>query len=122
MNDSRATVGSLVRDADSALGHVWEALLAGRLGLEDVRAVSPNLFALLVAAEQMGEAAQEARVRQAESDSDRYYLRAMNGPERAAEIERRLDAAIEQMPEGIEPHGPEYFSYALAGVFKESAA
>ena len=110
----RASVGSLVRQADNALGHVWEALLTGRLGLEDVRAVSPNLFALLITAEQMGEASQEARVLQAEWTSNRLYAKAYPS-DNADRVQARLDAALEAMPADILEHSPDYFRLALAG-------
>lgn len=69
-----------------------------------------------------GVAASATQVAQAKHDADRMALFAMNGPERGAEIQHRLDRALAACPPNIDPHSPEYFEHALAGVLRGGAA
>jgi hypothetical protein len=91
-------------------------LLSGRIRLDELYAASPHSAALYWAGFDAGIAAQAERVRQAEADADRYYLRAMNGADRGAAIEHRLDRALASCPPNVDPHSPAYFEHALRGV------
>ncbi|WP_306233861.1 hypothetical protein [Agrococcus beijingensis] len=84
--------------------------------------MSPHAAAIYLAGFDAGIAAQAERVKQAEHDSDRFFIRAMHPAERAAEIERRLDSALDQMPDAIAPHSPDYFERALSGVLNGGTA
>ncbi|GEK80575.1 hypothetical protein [Agrococcus baldri] len=107
---------------DDLLESAWAGLASCTLDLHRLREANDHLFAIYMLGFDAGIAAQDARVRQAEADSDRYYLRAMNAPDKAAEIERRLDVALDRMPDEIQPHGQRYFERALSAVMRGDAA
>ena len=107
-----------LRDADDTLEAVWEGLAAGWLTLDQLHARSDRLFAIYMLGFDHGIAAQAEQLRrQYEHTFDRLYLRAMNPPERAAQLEHRLDRALAACPPDIELHSTEYFEWALRHVF-----
>lgn len=95
--------------------------MSGRIRLDELYAASPHAAALYWAGYSNGLTSADERVRQAEHTVDRLHLRVYE-PERAAEIERRLDVALEAMPDDVEPHSAEYFERALSGVLVGGAA
>lgn len=108
---------------DDTIRQAWELLLSEHIRLDQLYAASPHTAALYWAGYdaglEAGLAAAEERVRQAEHESDRFYLRTMNEPDRAAEIERRLDASLEAMPEHVETHSADYFARAFSGIYAD---
>ncbi|MGM1029414.1 MAG: hypothetical protein ACQEWM_06005 [Actinomycetota bacterium] len=117
----RFTVEQL-RAAHDALESVWEGIASGALSINELHHCSRPLFAVYFLGFDAGIAAQAERVRQAEHDTDRAWLRTLNDSDRAEEIERRLNRQLEAIPADITPHGPEYFAAALSGVFRQVAA
>lgn len=91
----------------------WERLASGELGLHEI---SQQALAWYTLGHKHGIDAMTETVLQARRDADRMALFAMNGPERGAEIQRRLDSALERMPDDIEPWSPRYVEHALTGV------
>ena len=113
-------VAARLTAVDDILESAWAGLASGTLDLHRLRATNEHLFSIYMLGFDAGIAAQEARVRQSQADADRYYLRAFS--DRAAAIEARLDAALETVPDDVEPHGVDYFEHVLSGVLIGGAA
>jgi hypothetical protein len=107
---------------ESTLSTLWEDTASGRIGLHDLHAVSPSLFGLWTHGHDTASRSMSAALRQARHDTDRAWLFALNEPDKAAELGRRLDRALAACPPHIVPHSPDYWAWAFRGVLSGSAA
>ncbi|WP_144061014.1 hypothetical protein [Agrococcus pavilionensis] len=90
--------------------------MSQRLGLHELHAASPAAMGLWTHGYDVGVGTMREPLLQARRDSDRAWLYAMNGKERAAEFERRMTRAIASCPPDVEPHGVAYFTHVLRGA------
>ncbi|WP_309104961.1 hypothetical protein [Microbacterium sp.] len=104
---------------DDELDALWQGIVQGEAGLHDLHRVSPALMGLWIHGHDTATDALTGAVRQAQHDADRMYMNALATPQKAAEINRRLDRALASCPPDLEPHSPAYWEWALHGVFAE---
>ena len=97
----------------------WDRVASGEIGLHEI---SPSAFRWYTLGHEHGVNAMTETVLQAKRDADRMALFAMNGPERGAEIQHRLDRALAACPPDIEPFSEEYFAHVLSGALSGGAA
>lgn len=99
--------------SERSLASMWESLVAEQIGLHELNATSPAAMGLWTHGYDTGVTSMREPLLQARRDSDRAWLFALNGRDRALEMERRMNRAIASCPPGLEPHSVEYMAHIL---------
>ncbi|MGC5078143.1 hypothetical protein [Agrococcus sp. DT81.2] len=99
--------------SERSLAEMWEALVAEQIGLHELHETSPAAMAFWTHGYDTGVMIMREPLLQARRDSDRAWLFALNGRDRALEMERRMNRAIASCPPGLEPHGVGYMTHIL---------
>jgi hypothetical protein len=102
--------------SERSLTAMWESLVADEIGLHQLHAASPAAMGLWTHGYDTGVSSMREPLLQARRDSDRAWLFALNGRDRALEMERRMNRAIASCPPGLEPHGVEYMTHILGAA------